>query len=190
MNRETAIPSKLSGCWKALPGRLLCLGLAALVLGCSQGPRPEVTGISRFVLFNELAGDYRFTLDTGGGGTQPIHSDVTWGVNCDVSVPGSPSMYLARKDHVEVARREPDTITLLALGPEPESSPRATVVAMLDDYHFAASWCPVTFEAVDGDPAAGTFSAEPCDVQTDFGDKGRLEFAVFHVKNCTTEPSE
>ncbi|WP_437899332.1 hypothetical protein [Sorangium sp. So ce124] len=190
MSSKAAFPSKVSGCWRAHPGRLLCLGLAVLALGCSEEPGPEVTGISHVLLFNEFAGEYRFTLDTGRGGTQPIQSDDTWYMSCDVSIPDSPSMYVARKDHAEVAQREPDAITIMFLRVWPESSSERSVAAMLDDYYYVMGTCPVTFEAADNDPAAGTFSADACAVATKFGDEGRLEFAEFHVKNCNTEPSE
>ncbi|WP_437298349.1 hypothetical protein [Sorangium sp. So ce426] len=188
MKSRAAFPSKVSENWRARPGRLLCLGLTALVLGCSEEPDPEVTGISQFLLFNEFAGDRRFTLDTGADGTQPIQSDGTWDVSCDVSIPGSPWMRLTRKDHAEVAQRDPGIITNMFLRIWPESSPEVSVGAMLDDYYHVVGTCPVTFAAADGDRAAGTFSAESCDVATRFGNKGRLEFAKFHVTNCNTEP--
>ncbi|WP_437717149.1 hypothetical protein WMF45_12480 [Sorangium sp. So ce448] len=190
MKSRAAFPSKVSENWRARPGRLLYLGLTALVLGCSQVPDPEVTGIAQFLLFDAFAGDRRFTLDTGAGGTQPIQSDATWDVDCNLSMPDSPWMYLARKDHAEVAQRDPHVITILGLGPKPESSPDPNVGAMLGDYYFVSDsgTCAVTFAAADGDPAAGTFSAENCDAATRFGNKGRLEFAKFHVTNCNTEP--
>ncbi|MGK3996418.1 hypothetical protein [Sorangium sp. So ce1024] len=188
MNGKAAFPSKISRNWRAPPGRLLCLGLAALVLGCSEAPDPEVTGISQFLLFNALAGDRRFTLDTGADGTQPIQSDDTWDVLCNVSIPGSPWMRLTRKDHAEVAQREPDAITIMFLRVWPESSAEVSVGALLDDYYYVMGTCPVTFEAADDDPAAGTFSAEACDVATRFEEKGHLESATFHARNCNMEP--
>lgn len=190
MNSKAAFPWKVSGGWRAHPGRLLGLALAMLMLGCGEEPPPKVAGMSHFLRFSEFEEDDWYTLDTGAGGTQSIQTDDRWQVSCGVNIPGSPWMYLTRKDHREVAQREPDSITIMFLRVRPESSPEVSVGAMLDDYYYVTGTCPVTFEPADDDPASGTFSAAACDVETRFEDEGRLEFAKFHVRNCDTEPYE
>jgi hypothetical protein len=98
---------------------------------------------------------------------------------------------ISRKDYRTISIDE-YIVSIMYLRVRPESSGELSIGAMVerDGGYYLMGTCPVTFERTNDDPAAGTFSASRCDLETKDGEKGRLDFARFHGTYCNTEPRE